>query len=94
MGLFSSKKKDDAKQQDTDALASAAAGLAASGPAAPAAAPVQFSDKSPEERERETVDLQAQYTHLREETSELISEPHPEIEREDTVMKAHERGEL
>ena len=56
--------------------------------------PIPFSDKDPEERLEETLTAQANTRKIREETHTLVSEEHPEVEREDTVDKAHERGEL
>lgn len=56
--------------------------------------PIPFSDKDPEAREEETFVAQANTRKIREETHALVSAEHPEIEREDTVDKAHERGEL
>lgn len=41
-----------------------------------------------------TAELQAMAAEIREETEHIVSEPHPETEREDTAVKAHERGEL
>ena len=93
MGIFGTSHKDDADNQKT--LEDAAQALETSTPPpVPQSTIVQFTDKTIEERERETLDTQAEYTHLRETTSELLREEHPEVIRTDTVEKAHERGEM
>jgi hypothetical protein len=97
-------KKDDGTQGDTPAMPQEEGTnpLLATDASSDAPAPddteitptVLFSDKLPEELEEEIAVEQANLRRIREETHEMVTEEHPEIERIDTVDKAHERGEI
>lgn len=91
LGIFGTSHKEDPENDKT--LEDTAEALETPATSVPQSTE-QFTDKTLEERERETRDLQATYTHLREATSKLLHEEHPEVERTDTVEKAHERGEI